>query len=117
MRGGDRDEETEPDPAPFKFGPYQLASLVDTKNLGALETLGGIIGLLAGLGVDPNSGLLIVERPSESEDPPANVQEGRSKPRNNTLTKAPPSPVPSRTGNGFMVPTFFPFEEAGLSSD
>ncbi|KAF9778979.1 Ca-transporting ATPase [Thelephora terrestris] len=76
--GGDRDEETEPDPAPFKFGPYQLASLVDTKNLGALETLGGIIGLLAGLGVDPNSGLLIVERPSESEDPPAVIVSERS---------------------------------------
>jgi len=59
------------DPTPFGFKPYHLASLVDPKNLETLETMGGIEGLLAGLGVDPTNGLSIGGKRTESEDAPA----------------------------------------------
>jgi len=63
--GDDEDRQTELDltqdehidPTPFAFEPYRLASLVNPKNLEALEAMGGIDGLLAGLGVDPTNGL------------------------------------------------------------
>ena len=64
------------DPTPFAFKPYHIASLVDPKNLETLQvkSMGGIKGLLAGLGVDPNSGLTIGGKPSESSgDAPAVV--------------------------------------------
>jgi Ca2+-transporting ATPase len=48
------------DPRPFKFRPVELASLLDPKNLDALEALGGIDGLLDGLGTDPSRGLTLV---------------------------------------------------------
>ncbi|KAG2157932.1 Ca-transporting ATPase [Suillus bovinus] len=44
---------------PFKFKPVQLASLLDPKNLDALEALGGINGLLDGLGTHPSRGLTL----------------------------------------------------------
>ncbi|KAG2355509.1 hypothetical protein BDR07DRAFT_1303134 [Suillus spraguei] len=47
-------------PRPFKFRPVELASLLDSKNLDALEALGGIDGLLDGLGTDRSRGLTIV---------------------------------------------------------
>ena len=58
------------DPTPFAFKPYHLASLVDPKNLETLESMGGIKGLLAGLGVDPTNGLSIGGKNPESEDTP-----------------------------------------------
>jgi len=61
------------DPTPFAFKPYHLASLVDPKNLETLEGMGGIEGLLAGLGVDPNRGINIGGRVSESVVAPAAV--------------------------------------------
>ena len=61
------------DPTPFAFKPYHIASLVDPKNLETLKSIGGIKGLLAGLGVDPNSGLNIDGKASESGDAPAVV--------------------------------------------
>jgi len=61
------------DPAPFAFKPYHLASLVDPKSLETFEAMGGIKGLLAGLGVDPNSGLHIGGSTSESGDAPTVV--------------------------------------------
>ncbi|KAH7884640.1 Ca-transporting ATPase [Phlebopus sp. FC_14] len=45
------------DPAPFLFRPSELASLLDPKNLEALEAFGGIDGILAGLGTHPKRGL------------------------------------------------------------
>ncbi|KAF9778981.1 hypothetical protein BJ322DRAFT_466634 [Thelephora terrestris] len=60
-----------PGHAPFKFGPPQLASLVDLKDLDALETLGGIFGLLSGLGVNPRCGLPIGGNLPRPGDPPA----------------------------------------------
>ncbi|KAG2147638.1 hypothetical protein DEU56DRAFT_730809 [Suillus clintonianus] len=47
------------DPRPFKYRPVELASLLDPKDLDALEALGGIDGLLDGLGTDPVRGLTV----------------------------------------------------------
>lgn len=44
-------------PAPFEFKPYTLASMLDPKNLEALEALGGVKGLLKGLGTSRTRGL------------------------------------------------------------
>ncbi|KAI0310974.1 hypothetical protein OF83DRAFT_1153050, partial [Amylostereum chailletii] len=49
--------EDEFDPAPFAFKPLQLASLVDPKNVEALESMGGVTGLLRGLGTHRTRGL------------------------------------------------------------
>ena len=61
------------DPTPFTFKPFHLASLVDPKNLETLESMGGSKGLLAGLGVDSNSGLNIGGKISEPSEAPAAV--------------------------------------------
>lgn len=45
------------DAAPFKFKPYQLASLVDPKNMPALTEMGGVTGLLKGLGTHAKHGI------------------------------------------------------------
>lgn len=45
------------DPTPFAFKPFALASLVDPKNLDALEDMGGINILLRGLGTNRLRGL------------------------------------------------------------
>lgn len=47
------------DPCPFKFRPVELASLLDPKNLDALQAFGGIDTLLDGLGTDPLGGLTL----------------------------------------------------------
>ena len=49
-------------PTPFAFEPYHPASLVDPKDLEALEAMDRAEGPLIGLGVDPDSGLMLVER-------------------------------------------------------
>ncbi|KAI6009320.1 Ca-transporting ATPase [Pisolithus marmoratus] len=62
--------EDEPvDTGPFAFKPYNLASLLDPKNLDALEAMGGIDALLEGLGIHPTRGLL-VGIPDDREDGP-----------------------------------------------
>lgn len=58
------------DPAPFTFRPYHLASLVDPKNLSALEAMGGIIGLVEGIGVNPTIGLNIAGTAPQPEETP-----------------------------------------------
>ncbi|KAI0359713.1 calcium-translocating P-type ATPase [Trametes cingulata] len=45
------------DPRPFRFKPYQLASLVDPKNMDLLRDFGGVNGLLRGLGTHRKRGL------------------------------------------------------------
>lgn len=45
------------DSAPFSFTPYELAHTLDPKNLGALASVGGVVGLLGGLGTNAERGL------------------------------------------------------------
>lgn len=56
-----RERELEQDAAidttPFAFKPYQLAQLVDSRNLDALTSFGGPVGLLSGLLSNEESGL------------------------------------------------------------
>ncbi|KAG6329880.1 hypothetical protein ID866_9209 [Astraeus odoratus] len=52
-------EDESVDTGPFAFKPYELASLLDPKNMDALEAMGGIESLLNGLGTDPVRGLLV----------------------------------------------------------
>ena len=53
----DLKQEADLNVEPFPFKPLQLASLVNSKNLESLESLGGISGLLYGLGVHRHHGL------------------------------------------------------------
>jgi Ca2+-transporting ATPase len=48
-----------PDLGPFSFQPNQLASLLDPKDLDALQALGGITSILDGLSTHPTCGLLL----------------------------------------------------------
>ena len=52
-------QEIAVDKGPFTFTPSQLAALLESKDLGALEAIGGVESLLRGLGTHPTSGLLI----------------------------------------------------------
>ena len=71
-------EKDRTDPTPFKEKPSRLAMLVDPKSLDDLEKIGGIDGLLEGLGVDGQKGLLVsAEEGSSGERGEAGV-EGRS---------------------------------------
>lgn len=45
------------DPTPFAFKPYQLAHMLDPKNLETLRGFGGVSGLLRGLGTSAEHGL------------------------------------------------------------
>jgi hypothetical protein len=45
------------DPALFAFKPYQLAQILDPKDLSLLDALGGIDGLLTGLSTHKSRGL------------------------------------------------------------
>ncbi|KAG1747134.1 Ca-transporting ATPase [Suillus paluster] len=58
------------DPHPFKFRPVELASLLDPKNLDALEALGGVDSLLEGLGTHRSRGLIIDDSPAPSDNTP-----------------------------------------------
>ena len=44
-------------PAPFRLKPFQLAHLLDPKDLATLSALGGINGITRGLGTHPENGL------------------------------------------------------------
>ncbi|WFD39356.1 P-type Ca(2+) transporter [Malassezia japonica] len=46
------------DPAPFRFKPGQLCSLIDPEDYEALRKMGGVNGLLAGVGSNPESGIM-----------------------------------------------------------
>lgn len=54
----DPDNDTT-DPTPFAEKPSRLAMLVDPKSLSDLEKIGGINGLMQGLGVDKQKGMLV----------------------------------------------------------
>ncbi|KAI8980025.1 calcium-translocating P-type ATPase [Trametes punicea] len=53
----DHSQDEAIDPRPFPFKPYQLASLVDPKNMNMLRDMGGERGLLKGLGTNKKRGL------------------------------------------------------------
>jgi Ca2+-transporting ATPase len=61
-------QDIDSDPAPFAFKPYQLAQMLDPKNIPLLHALGGVDGLLLGLGSNAKSGIQSV--PSSSSDEP-----------------------------------------------
>ena len=44
-------------PAPFRYKPFQLAHLLDPKDLGMLTALGGTDGIIRGLGTNADRGL------------------------------------------------------------
>lgn len=52
------DQDAAIDPAPFRFKPYELAHMLDPKSIPTLVSFGGIVGLLRGLGTNPDTGLL-----------------------------------------------------------
>jgi Ca2+-transporting ATPase len=54
------------DPAPFQFKPYQLAHMLDPKNLETLIEFGGVVGLLRGLGTSSEHGLSTKSLPRSS---------------------------------------------------
>lgn len=56
------------DPAPFHFKPYQLAYMLDPKNVDTLVSLGGIDGMLHGLGAHAEHGLSTKDVSLEKED-------------------------------------------------
>ena len=43
--------------APFRYKPFQLAHMLDPKNMGTLTALGGMDGIIRGLGTHPSRGL------------------------------------------------------------
>ncbi|KAK0222080.1 Ca-transporting ATPase [Armillaria fumosa] len=51
------EQDANSDPTPFRFKPYELAHMLDPKNLNTLEGMGGTSGLLRGLGSDNVLGL------------------------------------------------------------
>ena len=52
------DQDATIDPTPFRFKPYELAHMLDPKNIATLVSFGGIDGLLRGLGTNPDAGLM-----------------------------------------------------------
>jgi Ca2+-transporting ATPase len=50
-------QDADVDPTPFAFKPYELAQMLDPKNLELLESLGGTQGLIRGLGTNATRGL------------------------------------------------------------
>ncbi|KAG9315051.1 Ca-transporting ATPase [Chiua virens] len=71
-------QDPPPDLGPFVFDPYQLASLLDPKDLDALYALGGTTGLLKGLGTDPTRGLLLDVHAHNASRPKLGAGEGAS---------------------------------------
>ena len=45
------DDEADVNPTPFEFIPYTLAYMPNPKNIDLLESLGGVMSLLKGLGM------------------------------------------------------------------
>lgn len=50
-------QDTDIDPTPFQFKPYELASMLDPKDIQILERLGGVDTLIRGLGTHRTRGL------------------------------------------------------------
>jgi Ca2+-transporting ATPase len=52
------DQDAAIDPTPFRYRPYELAHMLDPKNIATLVSSDGIHGLLRGLGTNPDTGLV-----------------------------------------------------------
>lgn len=59
------------DPTPFSFKPYELAHMLDPKNLDTLASFGGVAGLLKGLGTNAERGLSTSGTAPPDSNPPA----------------------------------------------
>lgn len=89
-------------PAPFPFKPYQLAHMLDPKNLDTLTSFGGSAGVMRGLGTNAETGLTTSGTPPSEGT--AQPQESTDKVPDVTLTtpeggvgSAPTPVVPSET--------------------
>ncbi|TFK28173.1 calcium-transporting ATPase [Coprinopsis marcescibilis] len=67
------------DPAPFPFKPYQLAHMLDPKNIDILTSFGGAAGIIRGLGTHADHGLSTT--PSAELTPQDNVGTGQGAPQ------------------------------------
>lgn len=72
------DQDAAIDPTPFRFKPYELAHMLDPKNISTLVSFGGIDGLLRGLGTNPDSGLQSVHPVVSSHKPNQGAGESAS---------------------------------------
>jgi Ca2+-transporting ATPase len=91
-------QDSPPDLGPFSFEPNQLASLLDPKDLDALQALGGITSILDGLGTHPTRGLLLDHGAGRPPHATLGAREGASQrhdshPRK-SLPHAPDDPHP-----------------------
>ncbi|TFY80381.1 hypothetical protein EWM64_g3629 [Hericium alpestre] len=93
----DLEQEADFDPAPFAFKPFQLASLVDPKNIEALEAMGGVEGLLRGLGTHRTAGLSTKGTGFHDESPAPSLT-----PSPNVPTSAPKHVDDARTSTEFL---------------
>ena len=87
------------DPSPFRFKPYELAHMLDPKNIGTLGGFGGIDGLLRGLGTNADTGLVTNTQHAHSSQNPHNFNLGAGE-------DAPqqPNPGAGEDSNGGMLP-------------
>ena len=87
-------QDADTDPAPFPFKPYELAHMLDPKNLNVLVALGGSHQLLRGLATDENHGI-ITEPPSHehTENEKSGLAPGHGDLHEKT-TRTPSMPVP-----------------------
>lgn len=83
-----------PDLGPFSLDPSQLASLLDPKDLDALQALGGVASVLDGLGTHHTSGLLL-DVPDRGGGRPSHdilgAAEGAPKRHHPHVPKSPPA--------------------------
>ena len=66
------------DPAPFQFKPFQLAHMLDPKNIQTLMSFGGIDGLLRGLGTNADTGLATKPQHANSSESSREPSQGAS---------------------------------------
>jgi P-type Ca2+ transporter type 2C len=83
----DLEQEADLDVHPFAFNQLQLAGLVDSKSLEALESMGGVDPLLRGLGTHPAYGLS-----TESESLPVHLASPDPTLQSFTVYHDPPKP-------------------------
>ncbi|KAF8440336.1 Ca-transporting ATPase [Boletus edulis BED1] len=89
-------QDSPSDLGPFSLDPDQLASLLDPKDLDALQALGGTTGILNGLGTHPTRGLLVDHASHPSHLSPGTregVSEGNDSHGHKSLSTPPDDPL------------------------